>query len=154
MSAKPTPLPLPHTSALYHGTAGPLDQSFKFTAAANVGWVQHSIERDQQKGGSEPLLSGVDVDHQGGWSETQSSGDQRVAPSDSEANTVNGVEILGESTNLNLNSKALGQATCVGNGGILDEELSNPCSREGSSYEELGYDGMVSEGGEGAPLSD
>ena len=99
-------------------------------------------------------MSGVDVDHQGGRSETRSSGDQRVTPPDSEASTVNGVEILGESTNLNLNSEALGQATCVGNGDILDEELSSPCSKEGTIYEELGYDGMVSEGGDGALLSD
>jgi len=69
LSAKPTPLPLLHTSALYHGTAGPFDQSFKFTVAASVGRVQ-------QKDGREPSLSSVDVDHQGGRSETRSLGDQ------------------------------------------------------------------------------
>ena len=62
---------------------------------------------------------------------------------DSDANAVNGGGILGESTNLKLNIEDHGQSTSVGNGDIIDEELSSPCSKEGSIYEDMVYDDKV-----------
>lgn len=38
-------------------------------------------------------------------------------------------------------------------GEVIVGEQSSPCSRDGSIYEDMGFDGMVSEEGDGAPPS-
>ena len=82
------------------------------------------------------------------------SGDRQKASLLPEADAVNGTRNIGESSNPIVFPDDHGLPINVGNGDIIVEEQSSPCYREGSSYEDMGYDCMVSEGGGGVPPSD
>nr|POF19456.1 hypothetical protein CFP56_61683 [Quercus suber] len=75
-------------------------------------------------------------------------------PSLPEVSTVNSDGKLGESSNCKPIVEEYGQPISVGDEDIIVEELSSPCSKEGSIYEEVGMDGLVSEGGDGIPPSE
>nr|POF18386.1 hypothetical protein CFP56_37871 [Quercus suber] len=123
-------LPPSHASSHICVPVTPLDPTFKFSASL-CGVVNHPNDR------SEPIFSG----------------DQRAIPPLSEAKAINSGGKVGESFNLKANPDEHGQSTFKGNGDIIVGEQSSPYSREGSIYEDMGFDGMVSEEGDGAPPS-
>ena len=82
------------------------------------------------------------------------SGDGRASPSRPDVNTANDDGKIGEFTNLNPISNDHGHSICGGNGDISVKEQSSPSSKDGSIYEDMGIDGMVSKGGDGVPSSD
>ena len=92
-----------------------------------------------------------EVNHPSGQSEPLFSGDQRAIPSLTETKVINSSGKVGESLNLKTNPDEHCQSTTVGNGDVIVGEQSSPRSREGSIYEDMGFDGMVSKEGDGAP---
>lgn len=125
----------------------PVHPSFKFTAPV-------SFAREQHSDWSEPQSSVVERDHHSSSSEPRMAGERQALPSFTDAITIKSEGKLGESTNQNLGTEDHGQSISVGNGDTIVEELFSPCSKEGSIYEDMGCDGMVSEGGDGIPPFD
>lgn len=129
--ANPNSLPPSHASLPTREPFPPFDPTFKFSASPCD-----------------------EVDHQSGRSEPRFSGDRQAISSLPEAKAINNGGKVGESLNLKANPDEHYQSTSVGNGDIIIEEQSSPCSREGSIYKDMGYDGMASEEGHRAPPSD
>lgn len=133
-SAKYSSLPSFHVPSLNRASD---DRSFIFSASS-----------------CEPNHSDVADKDQSALTEQLCLGDGRISTSCTDAKTANDNGISGESTNLISSSNGQGQFLCGGDGVIVVEEITSPCSRDGSIYEELGFDGMVSEGGDGVLPSD
>ena len=142
-STKPTSLPPYHVSSPNHV---PIDHSFKFKASS-------SGEREHQSSGSESQFSGVERENHSGQSVPRFSGDGQASHLRPDVNTTNDDGKIGESTNLNPISNDHGHSICGGNGDISVEEQSSPSSKDGSIYEDMDIDGIVSEGGDGVPPS-
>ena len=127
-SASSCPLPPSLTSSPICVPAIPIDPNFKFSASS-CGVVNHPNDR------SEPLLSG----------------DWLAISSPIEAKASNGGGKVGEFSDHNINPVDHGPSIFEGNREVIVGEQSSPCTRDESIYEDMGFDGMVSEEGDGAP---
>ena len=106
-----------------------LDSTFKFTAS-----------------------SSGDLEHRSGWNKPL--GDRQAVALLLGAITTNGEKKKGEPITLQSRTGEHCQSISVGIGEVNAEEQSSPLSRDGSVYEDLGSDCMVSEEGNGVPLFD
>ena len=87
--------------------------------------------------------------HRSEWIEPP--GDWQAGTMRPKAIITNGEDENGEPNNLQSNIVDHSLATSAGDANGNAREYSSPCSRDGSVYEDLGFDCMVSEEGKGVP---